>query len=171
MRVDGVLLGEDSYTSPMTGRRALLLQYGFWDRSPQAGAQFGGDQATHYRRTLLVMDALGGDLRVEVAGATLLVPLSRRVGLDLLGSWDPAPVLQTVPPDFHEANPGIDAHESELCYDELALHPGQTVRVHGVVEPAQRARGGGAFRGGQGADWDYIARPELGPFRIEERRR
>lgn len=162
VRVEGVVLGEDAVQSPLSSRRGAILEYRFWDRTHDSIVP--DLEGSH---TPLVAGRRGDALLVDVDGRVVLVPMKGDLELEFAGAWDPGMVPALLPDDLVRLHPELSAFTEELRFDEKVIHPGQRVRLEGHVEKA-RVAGGGAYRAGPKAAWDFIAKPDQEPFSIEE---
>jgi hypothetical protein len=163
VKVEGIATGEDASESLVTGRRGVVLEYRFWDRSEITNRR----GRTKYDDRRLAFGRIGDSLLLDVAGTLLLVPITRDIDIEFAGHWDPGMLPALLPDAIVEAHPAVDRFTEELRYDEKALHTGQRVRVTAHVEPVQKAAES-VYRGGRGAPWDFVVRPDLGRVRVKE---
>jgi hypothetical protein len=162
VKVDGVVRGTDSMKSPVTGRRGELLEYRFWDRIDTGDADNRRSQDR-----LLTFGRVGEALMIEVAEKVVLVPVNLALDVRFEGHWDPGMLPGLLPDAVVAAHPELDAFKEELRYDEKTLHSGQRVRLSGHIEPVANLDAS-IYRGGRGPAWDFVVRPDLSTFRVEE---
>ena len=141
----------------MSGRRALFIEYAFWDRHVFRDI-LSRDRDRNFDR-VAARGRDGAELLVRVEDKTVLVPMISTVEVQFHGDWDPGPVSGLLPDDLAAAHPGLARVTEDLRYDEKALNAEQEVELLGWVEPVPRAQG--IYRAAPSAH-DFVALSKRG---------
>lgn len=160
VRVEGIIEGPEVERSPVTDRRAVLIDYRFFDRY-----YFGSGEKGRYGHRELGRYVLGEHIVVIVGEARVSVPMANAT-LAWTGVWTALPLAGALSKKFVLEHPAAQLARQELTFDEKVLEAGARVRLTGYVQAAPR-QGGALYRRSAEPNYDFIVRAAH-PIEIKE---